>query len=165
MNENNSLIVSFFKNLLLTFGAAVIAISVVGWFSGGSTMEGSGLLSLGRLGLSYPALLQVFLFSALQAGLSILFLSNLVFKEMMLLWRIVLLFTLSFLFTILLSILFQWFPIESWEAWLSFILSVSLCFGLGILAMLLKTKLEDRKYQKLLSNYKINHKKEKGEEE
>ncbi len=164
MNENRSVLVDFFKTALTTFASAIIAISIVGWLVGDVTKEVGGLLSLGREGISYVSIMQVFIFSLVQAGIKVLLLSNIFFKKMMLLWKTVLMFLLSFAAGVLFSVLFRWFPIESLEAWIGFLVSISACFIIGILVVIAKTKLEDRKYKMLLSNYKARQNQEKGDE-
>lgn len=163
MDENKSVVVEFFKQVLITFATAVIAVSIVGWFVGDTTKEIGGLLSLGRDGLSYSSLLQIFIFSLTPAGIKTLLFSNFFAKRMLLLWRTTLMFILSFIMAVLLSMMFGWFPIGSWQAWLSFLISITICFAIGIFFMVIKTKLEDKKYSKLLSNYKAKQNKESGE--
>lgn len=163
MKEDKSLIVEFVTQVFLTFAAAIFAISIVGWFVGDMEKGSGGLFSLGGDGLSYKAMLQIFIFSLSTGGLRILLLSDLIFKKMMLLWKMVLMFLLSFLSATICSVLFHWFPIENWQAWVSFIISITVCFVIGVLTMIIKIKLEDRKYDKLLSAYKEKQKK-KGDE-
>lgn len=163
MNGSKSVVVEFFKQVLITFAAAVIAVSIVGWFVGDTTKEVGGLLSLGRDGLSYSSLFQIFIFSLTSAGIKILLFSNFLAKRMLLLWRTSLMFLSSFIAAVLLSVLFRWFPIGSWQAWLGFFISITVCFAIGILFMAIKTKLEDQKYSKLLSDYRAKQNKEGGE--
>ncbi len=164
MKEDKSLIVEFVKQVFTTFAAAIIAISIVGWFMGDAEKGSGGLFDLGSRGLSYRSMLQILIFSFTIGVFRILLLSDLIIKKMMLLWKMMLMFFLSFVSATLCSILFHWFPIESRHAWISFIISISVCFVIGVLAMIVKTKLEDRKYHKLLSAYKEKQKMESGDE-
>lgn len=163
MKEEKSLLVEFVSQVLLTFAAAMIAISIVGWFVGDVEKGSVGLYSLGADGLSYKAMLQIFIVSLTTGGLRILLLSDLFLKKMMLLWKLVLMFVMSFLAATVCAVIFQWFPTENWQAWISYIISITVCIVLGVLAMVIKIKLEDRKYDKLLSAYKEKQKNKKGD--
>ena len=164
MKEGKSLIVEFVKQVFNTFAAAIIAISMVGWFMGDAEKGSGGLFDLGSSGLSYCSMLQILIFSISIGVLRILLLSDLILKKMMLLWKTMLMFFLSFVSATVCSVLFHWFPIESRHAWIGFIISITVCFVIGVLAMIIKIKLEDRKYQKLLSAYKEKQKTESGDE-
>lgn len=158
MKEEKNFVVEFVKQTLMTFASAVITVSIVGWFVGDGTKEVGGLLGLGRDGLSYASLLQLFVFSFIAAGIKLLLLSNYFIKNMMLLWRTVFMFLLTFLLAIILVILFRWIPLDSLEAWFGFILSITGGFFIGLSSMIIKTKLEDKKYNILLSDYKKKQK-------
>lgn len=163
MDEQKSLSKEFFQNIIKTFAYSVIAISIVGLLIGDAAKEFSNLFSFGSEGLSYPALLQIFICSVVIGCLRTLLLSDLIFKKMMLLWRYVLLLLLTFISTGFLVVLFRWFPVDLWEAWVGFIIAVIACFVIAASCMIIKTKLEDIKYDRLLSNYKAKQNEESGE--
>jgi len=144
----------FANQAMITFAATVMAISVVGWYFGDLTGTAGGLLGLGRVGLSYPSLLQIFIFALLVAGIKVLVFSELLFKRMMVLWRTAIMLLLSYGSAIICAVWFRWFPVERRGSWLSFILSVTVCFVLTILLLLAKTKVEDARYAGQLSKYK-----------
>lgn len=163
MNEKKPTGNGFLHNVITAFAYSMIAISVIGFLLGDDVKELSSLFRLGSEGLSFPSILQIFIFSLILVCLRTLLLSDLIFKKMMLLWRCVLLLLLTLVLAGIFAALFRWFPVELWEAWVSFILSVVVCFVIGAGGMILKTKLEDKKYDKLLSDYKAKQKKESGE--
>ncbi|MCL2322211.1 MAG: hypothetical protein FWC47_08925 [Oscillospiraceae bacterium] len=162
MDENKSLITIFFNQVFLTFGLAIIAISIVGWSVGDVTKGTVSLLSLGCEGLSYKSLLQVFIFSFFEGIITLIFNPNLFIKKMMLLWRIVLVFAASLVLAIVCSILFHWFPTGNFLAWIGFIASTTVGFMIGLIYALIKIRLENKKYNELLTNYKKN---QKGDDE
>jgi DNA integrity scanning protein DisA with diadenylate cyclase activity len=105
--------------------------------------------------------MQLFIFSLTPSGIKIWLSSEFFAKRLMLLWRMALMFLLSFIASVLFSVLFRWFPLGDIQAWLSFIISLSVCFALGIFFVVLKTRLEDKNYNKLLSDYKAKQIKER----
>lgn len=163
MNEQKHMGEGFFQNVIIIFAYSVIAISVVGWLVGDSEKEIGGLYGLGSQGLLYKSIFQIFISSIVMGGIRTLLLSDLIFKKMMILWRSVLLLLLTLVSVGLLAVLFRWFPIGEWEAWAGYVISVIVCFIIGSSAMIIKTKLLDKRYDKLLSDYKEKQKKESGE--
>ena len=56
--------------------------------------------------------------------------------------------------TVAFAIIFRWLPSDAWEAWMGFVSFFAVSFGIGLAAMIVKTKIEDSRYNKLLSDYK-----------
>ncbi len=165
MKENKNLWIEFLKQLLLTFLISYLAIIVVGFFVGDTEKGSGGLYHLGNEGLSIYSTMQILIFAVAISGFRIILLSNILIKKMMLLWRISLMLFCSIVTAIVCAVIFQWFPIQSGEAWISFILSMGGCFVLIVAGMFIKTKLDDRRYNKQLSAYKEKQRKEKGDKE
>lgn len=153
----------FFMNVITTFAYSIIAIFVIGAIIGDLGKEAGGLFSLGREGLSYRSIFQVFICSIVIGSLRTLVLSDLVLKKMLFLWRLILLLLLALVGVSFLSVIFRWFPVEEWEAWIAFMLTFTACFIISSAVMITKTRMDDKKYIKLLSEYKANHKSESGE--
>ena len=63
-------------------------------------------------------------------------------------------FTLSFISAVGVAVFFEWFPIGIGKSWISFLVSATLCFIISILVLIIRIKIEDKKYGKLLSAYK-----------
>lgn len=164
MDENKSLISIFINQVLVVFSMSIIAISIVGWFMGDINKGVEGLLSLGSHGLSYASLMQMLIFSIVQGVFTVIISSNLFIKKMMLLWRVALIFVASVISAVAFAILFHWFPTENSEAWKWFIISMTICFIIAFVFTLIKLKLENKKYNKLLSNYKIKLNQKKDDE-
>ena len=163
MKENKKLWIEFIRHVLIVFFMSNLAIMIVGLFIGNAQKGSGGLYNLGNEGLSIYSRIQILIFSLAIGGCRVLLLSNLIIKKMMLLWRITLMLFCSFVTAIVCAVVFQWFPIESGAAWISFILSMSTCFIIIVATMIIKTKLVDRRYNKQLSAYKEKQKKEKGD--
>lgn len=76
---------------------------------------------------------------------------------MMALWRTVLVLLSVLISIIIFIIVFHWFPIDNLYAWIGFFI----CFGGGFILstslMVIKTKLDNKKYNELLILYKNKH--------
>jgi hypothetical protein len=146
----------FFARVLLTFALTLIAVSIAGIIIGvyfAEAAELSSLFRLGSAGLSYATIVQLFLYAVLMTGLRYLIFSCSVFSNMMVLWKTVLWLLGVFLIGAAFCAAFAWIPVTMWQAWIGFILSTGICLSLCIAVMVLKTKLETKKFDKLLSDY------------
>ena len=50
-------------------------------------------------------------------------------------------------------VIFKWFPVEDFKAWLGFFISFSNCSAIGVIVSRLKEKAEDKKMNKALEQY------------
>jgi len=144
----------FFDMILETFALVFIVMTTVGWFLGDAAVGDGGLFTMGRAGLSYESIAQIFISATLLGILRVLLISDLFIKKTLLIWRAALLLLLSFIAIVACIIVFQWFPFDMWHAWVAFIISYLICFLLSTSISLLITKLTDRKYKEQLSDYK-----------
>jgi len=156
--------VSFFALLLRYVGpfftSTVLAISIVGMvffrFEPG-LQETSSLFALAPLGLTYNAILQIFGSSVILTGVFIFLFSEQFFYKMRFLLRLIIFLLMTLLIFALSAIIFKWFPVNEPMNWLRFFISAFICFFLSIGLALVKRKLEGKKYNMLLENYKVRH--------
>lgn len=151
-------IFGFISKMLIIFSFSILFDSVLGFFFGGEGSEYSSLFSLGNRGMAYPTIFQLLASSFLIQLLILLFMSEKIIKKMLLLWRTVLLLLSIFIVVSVFIICFKWFPIDSFLGWLCFILSYGVCFTAGTLTMVVKTKLESKRYEESLAKYKLKKK-------
>ena len=118
----------------------------------------STLFTLGEAGLSFNTILQIAGFSLLLDFFMVLIFSEIFIKNMRFLRRTVHFSYVSLLTLSVFSLVFKWFPANDPLAWLGFILSTIICFAASIGLTLLKLKLEGKKYNRLLANYKAQYK-------
>jgi len=158
-----SLGLELFYNIAISFACSIMAVSLTGRLGGDSVLEASGLFALGNSGLSYQTIFQFLGLSAVMGTLITLLMSDRVLKKVMLLWKFVIMWFLLLASTTSFAIVFRWFPLNLWSAWASFIISVTLGFAIGSIVMIVAVKLENKKYDKLLNDYKANQIKEEDE--
>jgi len=153
MDEKKNIAKLFSQNLSTTFVLAMMAITLTGLFFVDSEVVNEGLFRLNG-GISYEGIVQIFIWSCIISGLMVALTSDIWFRKIMLLWRVAVLLLLSTAFSAGFVIVFRWFPIDDWEAWVAFLTFFIAGFGGGLVTMVAKTKMEDRRYNKLLSEYK-----------
>ena len=108
--------------------------------------------------LPYSVIYQFAGFAFIMAAVSKLLFSGLFFTRIRILYKYFL-FSLSTLLTVsLFAFVFKWFPVDNIQAWMGFVLCVFFFFGAAIGLSLLLLRLDDKKYNKLLKEYKARHK-------
>ena len=158
MIENKITIKSFLADVCIIFTVMILAFTVEG-ILGGEQMETlSTLYQAGGKAIAYSTILQVLLCAALVITLKAVIFSDILFKRMMLLWRVVFMVLATLGVTSICIVLFGWFPIGDLVGWGMFLLSFLVCFGISTTIMIYETKKESTKYEKLLEEYKQNRK-------
>ncbi|MCL1845154.1 MAG: hypothetical protein FWF77_04545 [Defluviitaleaceae bacterium] len=157
MDEKKSAFKLFYTHLSSTFISSVMSIVLAGMLLADSENVQGGLFRLGE-GLAYEGVIQIFLWSCVISGLTVVLTSDIWFGKIMLLWRAAVLMFLAVAVSALFALVFRWFPIDMWEAWATFLAFFIIGFGGGLAVAVAKTKIEDRRFNKLLSEYKSKKK-------
>lgn len=148
---------SYLGQILITFSVSILFISLIGFFLGNSAKDVSSMYQLGGSGIAYSTIFQFLLSSIIIVTLKFLITSNLIFKNLMTLWRTIILLFCSLLVTIEFVAVFGWFPLDSVYGWICFTLSFGCCFGVSTLIMIIKTRIETKKLEKSFEEYKKAH--------
>jgi hypothetical protein len=157
MDHQNLSKISFFSQVLILFSVNILFLCLTASVVGDDAGEISSMYQFGSKGLAITTILEFLLSSFVVISLKTLFFSDKLFKCMLTLWRTVLLLFSILVFMVLFIILFDWFPINSLYSWTGFFI----CFGGGFIIssafMIIKTKMENSKYEEQLSHYKNQH--------
>jgi hypothetical protein len=132
----------------------ILMLMLIAALFGEKTREISTMFQFGSKGLASITLLQ-FLLSAASINLLMnLFFSERIFKHMMALWRTIAMLLSILILHIVFILLFGWFAYNNSLGWAGFFI----CFGGGFLigstVMIIKTKLDSKRYDELLHEYK-----------
>ena len=156
--------VSFFTQLLrntgATFTLTVLAISIAGMIFArldSNLPEVCSLFALAPHGLTYNAVLQIAGVSIIIAVISTFLFSEQFFYKMRFFWRINLLLLMVMIVVSSFAVIFKWFPMNQPAVWFQFFISTFIFSLISIGLSLFKLKLEGKKYNKLLENYKARH--------
>ena len=118
----------------------------------------SSILALGREGLPYTIILQSAAFALIMSFISKFLFSENIATKMPFIWRSFLFLLTSFLTASVFSLLFGWIPANNLQIWLAFFLFFFIFYFFAIGLSYLILKIEDKKYNKLLENYKNKYK-------
>ena len=144
---------SFIRETMYIFAFDMLVLIVLAYFIGEEAREISTMFRLGSEGLALETMVQYFLSAAVIAGWKNFFSSRRIFKKMMVLWR-----TVGRVFAVAGSMVCfvavcGWFPIDSVEGWIGFVVSFIVCFVVSAGCMVYRTNRESRKYEVLLQRY------------
>ncbi|MDR0497128.1 MAG: hypothetical protein LBH42_05915 [Treponema sp.] len=156
------LIVELLRFFLIIFAVSTLTMSSMGILVTRFTPDAkhaSTLFALGDEGLPYSAIKQLAGFSLILAAVSMFLFSGRFFVKMRYLWRIFLMLVAALITSSVFSVVFTWFPADDLEAWLGFVISTLVCYAICACLTILKLKLEGKKYNRLLADYKTRQKK------
>lgn len=152
--EKEKTIFDYISQVFVIFGATVLILNMFCLLFGKDAKEVSALFSLGNQGLSVATMLQFLAMSVFITIWRFLFFTDQVIKDLSLALRTAGMFTAVVLTIIVFVLLFSWFPLGDWKAWLgfavSFVISVAISLGLSTL----KEKTEEEKMAKALERLK-----------
>lgn len=123
----------------------------------------SALFALCGEGISFIALGELLVLSAVIAALRMLWFSQRFFRNMLMLHRVTLMLVSVFCAAGLCSVVFGWFPPSMWQAWVGFAASFGIGTAAGFTVMLIRMRTKSRRYQRNLTAYNDRH--GKGEDE
>ncbi|MCL2265782.1 MAG: hypothetical protein FWC22_07045 [Treponema sp.] len=105
-------------------------------------------------GLSYAVIFQAAAFSLIMAFIIRFLFSGFFLTKLSIIQRYLLFYLATLIISAVFSMFFKWIPPDNLYAWIAFFLFFSIFFFLSIGLSLLLLKFEDKKYNKLLENYK-----------
>lgn len=156
----------FASKVMAIYAVTVLIISIIAKICGDEVYMYSSLYQLGSKGLAYETLMQLLASSIVLTMISSFFVSEKYLKNWMMLWRIVGMMLSILVVMIGFIYFFKWLPFDpstaSILAWGSFLIAFLGCFGGATLLSVIKIKLEEKKYDGLLQDYKN---KQRGMEE
>lgn len=148
------------------YAVTILIIGAIGRVCGEDAKVYSSLYRLGSAGLSLETLVQLLISSGVYAGLSTFFFSENHLKGVSVRWKIAITMLTTLLVTIGFIVCFKWLPLEGEGvllSWGGFIVSFLVCFFVAVALSTVKVKVETKKYDKLLKNYKEKRKEKEDE--
>ncbi len=157
---------SFFQFISWTFilfAADILMMMIIAALFGEEAKNMSTMFQFGSKGLASTTMLQFLLSACVSVLLKDFFFNENILKNMMALWRTIFML-LSILFIhIVFILLFGWFHYDNMLAWVSFFICFGGSFLICTFVMILKTKLESKRYDELLNFYKEQRKGDEDE--
>lgn len=150
MIEKEKTIFDYLAQVFMLYGLTVCIFIVFGLVFGEYNREISTLFALGKEGLSFSTLLQLFGMTILIILIRNIFFSDRLIRNMSVVKRAVCMLTGIIVTIIVFVIAFDWFPVRQIEAWIGFAVSFGICFAISMGVTILKEKTENRKMEEAL---------------
>lgn len=152
--EREKTIFDYIGQVFVIFGGTIVILNVFCLLFGESAQNFSTMFSMGSEGLSVATMMQFLLVSVLITFWRFLFFTDKIVKNLSLVIRTVGMFITVVVTIVLFVILFGWFPIGFWQAWLGFFVSFVISVAASVGISVLKEKAEDEKMAKALARLK-----------
>ena len=160
--EERKTVFAYISQVFATFGIIVTIFILFSLLIGEGAGAYSTLFALGRTGLRLSTLLELLLLSGIITLIQVLFLTDRWIKNMSIIWRNVLFFSIILGAIVVMILLFGWFPMDDPLAWGGFFASFIPSMGLSVLISRLRERAENRRMQAALDKYQKNRAQEEG---
>ena len=154
--EDKMNVYKFFKEWFTLYGIVVTImaiLTVVVTSLSDEVSKISTMFSLNGKGIPINTLWQWLLLTFLISVYRLVFMTDTVIKDMSVIKRSVLLYSMAFATAVVFSIVCRWFPIDSIESWLGFVV----CYSVAVYKSTSISKKQDRKMQEALERYNRDH--------
>ena len=145
--EEKKTIYHYLGQLFFMYGIIVLIFVFLSCTVNEQAVQSSPLFALGKEGLTMDTLVQLFGFCVCLLLLRILFLTDVVIKNLQIAIRSLCFVVATVLIIILFVYSFSWFSMNDTNAWIGFFVSYTVCTSVGILISLLKEKAENKKME------------------
>ncbi|MBP1584100.1 MAG: hypothetical protein ILP17_00190 [Lachnospiraceae bacterium] len=152
MDEKRT-VFSYIGQAFATYGAMVVIFIIFSLILDEGTGEYSTLFELGNKGLTLHTLLQLLFLACIVTAAQILFLTDVLLKNLPIVARNALFFATILASVVVFACIFGWFPIDDPKAWLGFGVSFGLSMAASIIISRAVEKAENRSLQAALEKY------------
>ena len=152
MEERKSVFKEFVQLSTAAFAGAVLIMSIIGRFVGDLVEGTTTMFSLGDAGLSYQTIFQILIFAIVNSGITVIL--GKILKYRLLLWNLITIMFACLLASAVLAGVFRWIPVDSLASWIWFVSTFVGMFVIVSAILVVRIRLADKKYEKLLADYK-----------
>lgn len=144
----------YLTQIFLIFGVMIVCICCFCVLFGESAKEVSTIFSLGNAGIGVKTLMQFFFLSVMITTLKFILFTDGLIKKIPLVARVIFMFVGVIAMIVGMVIIFGWFPVKMWKAWVSFFVCFVVCAAISAIVSYIKEKQENRKMEEALNDLK-----------
>lgn len=152
MNQKNT-ILDFFNQVFVIFGITVVCLMVFVALFGEDAEGVSTIFGLGSKGITIATLLQYLLLSVLITALRLIYFTDKFMKKAPIALRTFLMFVSIIITIAVFAMVFGWFPVHMWQAWLAFFVCFGISAGISTAVSVVKEKTDNEKLQAALESF------------
>lgn len=152
--EERKTMFDYAGQVFIIFGFSIAVLNLFCVVVGEYAQDISGIYSMGKEGLSTATMMQFFGVSVCITGFRFLFFTDRIIKQMSITVRTVCMLLSIIGLIVLCTLMFGWFPVGMWQAWMGFLVTFGACFVGSMTITQLKEKTENRKMEEALQRLK-----------
>lgn len=152
--EERKTIFDYVGQVFIIFGFSIAVLNLFCIIVGEYAQDISGIYSMGKEGLSTATMMQFFGVSVCITGFRFLFFTDRIIRQMSITLRTVCMLLAIIALIVLCTLMFGWFPVDMWQAWMGFLVTFGVCFVGSMTITQLKEKTENRKMEEALQRLK-----------
>ncbi|MDE6923906.1 MAG: hypothetical protein K2P59_01410 [Acetatifactor sp.] len=153
MRENKNLL-DYMAQIMITFGVALLAITLFCFLVGDAARDYSSMFVLGSEGIPFNTVLQMLLNSVCITVIRFLFFSDRVIRRMSIAKRTAGMVASVIVLTGVFAYLFNWFPVEDPVCWICCLVSFGICFVVSAAVSTLKERMDNKQLEEGLQHLK-----------
>lgn len=146
-------IFKFLSGVLCAFALSMIIMITLVLLVGEDAKAYSSIFQLGSQGIALSTLLQFLLAAGINTVIGWIFAAESVFPRVSAVGKQLLIIGSNGIIVMLFVYIFEWFPIDMWQAWVGFVVCFCVCTAAAILVMFLKTRIENKWFEESLRKY------------
>lgn len=143
-------IFDYLTNVCVIWGISILCLCLFCFLFGESAKGRSTIFELGSAGISVTTLLEFLGLAAIISGLRWIFFTDILVKEMSLLWRTIWMFVAVIVAVVVFTFFCGWFPINQLLPWVMFLICFFICASISVVVSVLKDKKDNQKMQDAL---------------
>lgn len=156
--EEKKTIFDYLSQIIVVFGFSMLIMNLFCLAFGNTAKGFSTMFELGNQGVPVKIAFEFLGLSVLIIGIRLLFFTDIWIKKMPV-WARTICMLISIVIVIAaFIIIFGWFPIDMWQAWVMFFICFGISFMGSYFVMMIKEKVENRKMKEALERWKEKEK-------
>jgi len=146
----------FFVQVMIVWGISIACVSIMCLIFGDAARENSSFFALGSAGLPIATIAQFWLFAVVVTMIQWICFTDLLFKNLGLTLRRILMFTGVPVAGGAFAFCFRWFPVKEPKAWISFLICYAVCTTVSVYASDKLDRKENLQLQNALERLQAN---------
>lgn len=152
--EKKNGVIGYLSQVFIIYGITALLLTVFCMVFGAEAKDLSTMFALGGQGVPVSTMLEFLLAIALIVALRKIFMTDMLFKNMSLVWRMIAMFAGCLAVTAAFIIVCGWFPVTDVQAWIMFFGCFAISCFISTMISVLAERQENKKFEEALRRFK-----------
>lgn len=154
--DKQKTIFDYIFQVFAIFGFSILVLNIFCLIFGSDARGFSSIFKLGNDGVSVDTLFEFLCLCILIVATRFLFFTDKIIKKLSLPLRLICMVSTIIAAVGAFAAVFNWFPIDSWQSWASFLICFGICFCISYFVMRIKENTENKKLNDALLKLKAS---------